>query len=194
MFFQVQFSYYLLKYAASIGSAPLAEPVVAFPKEYSALLKGIVLDCFLLCFPGNTVCLLCPHILALHLFHAETYSGRSYYGGPDYICEHCGAVFLYQERVLSLSSYAQKRILYLLYTLETEASECSWERFVPLTGRHVACLAASSDRRWGGTPDAGPAFSGTALHLPRSPRLGPAMLPKKYSAPPLPPVGLSETR
>ena len=33
-----------------------------------------------------------------------------------------------------------------------EASECSWERFVPLTGRHVACLARSSARRWGGTP------------------------------------------
>ena len=75
-----------------------------------------------------------------------------------------------------------------------EVSKCSWERFVPLTGRHVACLATSSDRQWGGTPDVGPAFSGTALNLPRSLRLGPAMLPKKYSAPPLPPVGLSETR
>ena len=54
----------------------------------------------------------CSCILASYLFPVETYSGRSYYGGPDYMCEHCNAGFWYQERVVSLSSYAQKRIVY----------------------------------------------------------------------------------
>ena len=45
---------------------------------------------------------------------AETYVDRSYYGGPEYVCEHCNAVFWYQERVLSLSSHPQKRIVYNL--------------------------------------------------------------------------------
>ena len=52
------------------------------------------------------------HIWGLYICAVETYSGRSYYGGPDYVCEHCNAVFWYQERVVSLSSYAQKRIVY----------------------------------------------------------------------------------
>ena len=43
------------------------------------------------------------------------YVARSYYGAPEYVCEHCNAVFWYQERVLSLSSQPQKRIVYNLY-------------------------------------------------------------------------------
>jgi hypothetical protein len=43
-----------------------------------------------------------------------TYPDRSYYGGPDYECNHCGALFWYQERVVSQSSHRAKRIAYNL--------------------------------------------------------------------------------
>jgi len=77
-----------------------------------------------------------------------------------------------------------RRILYTLYTPEVEAWERSWDCSVAhgptrrlwrrgsalgtvpsLTGRHVACFARASreGRQRGGTPDAGPAFSGTAF-------------------------------
>lgn len=45
---------------------------------------------------------------------AATYPERSYYGGPDYQCNHCGALFWYQERVVSQSSHRAKRIAYNL--------------------------------------------------------------------------------
>lgn len=73
---------------------------------------------------------LCPFFLPLYLFldkhmHASlligflsaliaTYPDRSYYGGPDYECNHCGALFWYQERVVSQSSHRAKRIAYNL--------------------------------------------------------------------------------
>nr|XP_025877686.1 uncharacterized protein LOC9266439 isoform X10 [Oryza sativa Japonica Group] len=43
-----------------------------------------------------------------------TYPDRSYYGGLDYECNHCGALFWYQERVVSQSSHRAKRIAYNL--------------------------------------------------------------------------------
>ena len=43
---------------------------------------------------------------------AVTYSGRSYYGSPDYECSFCGAVFWFQERCKNESSVAQGRIVY----------------------------------------------------------------------------------
>lgn len=45
---------------------------------------------------------------------AAMYPERSYYGGPDYQCNHCGALFWYQERVVSQSSHRAKRIAYNL--------------------------------------------------------------------------------
>ena len=46
-----QLSCCLLKYVASAFSKTLAEPVVAFPKEYAALLKGTILDSLAPLFP-----------------------------------------------------------------------------------------------------------------------------------------------
>ena len=41
-----------------------------------------------------------------------TYKDRSYYGGPDYVCDNCSAIFWYQERIESQSSIGQRRIVY----------------------------------------------------------------------------------
>ncbi|WVZ82292.1 hypothetical protein U9M48_029572 [Paspalum notatum var. saurae] len=42
----------------------------------------------------------------------DAYPERSYYGGPEHECPHCGAVFWFQERVKSLSHVAQRKIVY----------------------------------------------------------------------------------
>ena len=69
---------------------------------------------FSLPLPAFPVCFSWLSVFASYLFAVENYSGRSYYGGPDCVCQHCNVVFWYQERVLSLSSYAQRRIVYHL--------------------------------------------------------------------------------
>ena len=44
--------------------------------------------------------------------NTESYTGRSYYGSPDYECPHCHAVFWFQERVKCVSSQRGNRIIY----------------------------------------------------------------------------------
>ena len=44
--------------------------------------------------------------------NTESYTGRSYYGSPDYECPHCHAVFWFQERVKCASSQRGNRIIY----------------------------------------------------------------------------------
>jgi len=36
---------------------------------------------------------------------AARYSERSYYGGPDYVCQYCLVVFWYHERIQNQSTY-----------------------------------------------------------------------------------------
>ena len=42
---------------------------------------------------------------------AASYHGRSYLGGPDYVCRYCKAVFWYDEHATNLSSLTQRRVL-----------------------------------------------------------------------------------
>ncbi|XP_062183399.1 uncharacterized protein LOC133887455 isoform X2 [Phragmites australis] len=44
--------------------------------------------------------------------HIATYKDRSYYGGPDYACDRCSAIFWYQERIETQSSISQHRTVY----------------------------------------------------------------------------------
>ncbi|KAL6626309.1 hypothetical protein ACP70R_030035 [Stipagrostis hirtigluma subsp. patula] len=61
--------------------------------------------------PGQPVVSLPREYVALL---KATYKDRSYYGGPDYVCPHCKAIFWYRERVVSASSPTQRRIVYNL--------------------------------------------------------------------------------
>ena len=40
------------------------------------------------------------------------YPKRSYYGAPDYRCNHCGASFWWRERVKSQSAITKRRVIY----------------------------------------------------------------------------------
>lgn len=39
------------------------------------------------------------HTFFFFIICAATYPDRSYYGGPDYVCQYCSAVFWYQEKI-----------------------------------------------------------------------------------------------
>lgn len=50
--------------------------------------------------------------VALWFCSSARYTNRSYYGGPDYFCEHCSAIFWFNERIESRSS--RQQIIYNL--------------------------------------------------------------------------------
>lgn len=96
-----QLSCCLLKYVAS-----------AFPKEYATLLKGTILDSLAPLFPLKHHLSSMPTHLSTWPFWYRDVFCSFLLGGPDYVCKHCASVFWYQERVVSLSSHAQQRIVY----------------------------------------------------------------------------------
>lgn len=63
---------------------------------------------------------------AIHLFtllfqlSSARYPQRSYYGGPDYVCHHCSAIFWYQERL-----QCQSTRQYMAYNLCCRAGTVS---------------------------------------------------------------------
>ena len=48
------------------------------------------------------------------LLRVASYSGRSYYGPPEYQCQHYAAIFWFQERVKTGSSVPRQRVIYNL--------------------------------------------------------------------------------